>query len=128
MKGYTMLIILLLAVTGPAMAQEQRLFNLKEIQEFRADEAMVKTIIDRPAVRVRPHFLEPGQNRPRHGHDSDEIVILLEGKLAWVVDGKRFSLRAGDLMLIPEGAFAEVRNDGDTRATFIAVLTKKVAR
>lgn len=127
MKAGLMLITLVLALTHLALAQEPQVFNLKEIEEFKA-EGYGKTIIERPAVRVRPHFLLPGQNRPRHGHESDEVVICTQGKVTFVVDGKRFPLKVGDLLLIPEGAFAEVVNDGDTPAVFVAVLTRKPAR
>lgn len=54
MKAAPFLMALVVALTALAMAQEARVFNLKQIQEFKADDAVVKTIIDRPALRVRP--------------------------------------------------------------------------
>jgi mannose-6-phosphate isomerase-like protein (cupin superfamily) len=54
--------------------------------------------------------LETGQSTERHYHaKSEEIYFVLEGRGDMEVDGERCAIGAGDAVLIPPGAWHEVR-------------------
>jgi quercetin dioxygenase-like cupin family protein len=41
---------------------------------------------------------------PKHSHPHEQIVNMLEGRYELVVDGEKFVLDAGDVLVIPGGA------------------------
>jgi mannose-6-phosphate isomerase-like protein (cupin superfamily) len=54
--------------------------------------------------------LRPGQATERHYHrESEEFYYLLEGSGEMEIDGARSSVRAGDAILIPPGAWHQIR-------------------
>jgi quercetin dioxygenase-like cupin family protein len=44
---------------------------------------------------------EPGAEAPRHVHEEEQIVIVLEGELVFDLDGDVRTLRKGDVAVIP---------------------------
>lgn len=44
---------------------------------------------------------EPGAEAPRHVHEEEQIVIVLEGELTFDLDGDVKVLRKGDVAVIP---------------------------
>jgi len=63
--------------------------------------------------------LEAGQATQRHYHaTSEEIYFLLEGSGEMEVDGERAHVEAGDAVLIPPGAWHQIRAD-DARLRFL---------
>ncbi len=54
--------------------------------------------------------LDPGQTTQRHYHRrSEEIYFVLEGEGEMEVEGDRRTLTVGDAVLIPPGAWHEIR-------------------
>jgi quercetin dioxygenase-like cupin family protein len=43
----------------------------------------------------------PGAEAPRHVHEEEQIVIVLEGELVFDLDGEVRTLRKGDVAVIP---------------------------
>jgi mannose-6-phosphate isomerase-like protein (cupin superfamily) len=65
-------------------------------------------------------WLEPGQATQRHYHArSEEIYVLLDGAGEMEVDGERRRVEPGDAILIPAGAWHEIRADGSTPLRFL---------
>jgi mannose-6-phosphate isomerase-like protein (cupin superfamily) len=56
--------------------------------------------------------LQPGQATHRHYHAaSEEIYFLLEGSGEMEVDGEQAHVEVGDAILIPPGAWHQIRAD-----------------
>jgi mannose-6-phosphate isomerase-like protein (cupin superfamily) len=54
--------------------------------------------------------LEPGQATQRHYHgESEEIYFVLEGSGELELDGEHRTVAVGDAILIPPGAWHEIR-------------------
>jgi mannose-6-phosphate isomerase-like protein (cupin superfamily) len=54
--------------------------------------------------------LAPGQTTQRHYHaETEEIYFVLEGRGEMEVDGSRRELGVGEAVLIPPGAWHEIR-------------------
>lgn len=52
---------------------------------------------------------QPHTTAPRHAHEEEQIVIVLEGEFEFEIDGQSRTLRAGDVAVVPpwvpHGAF-----------------------
>ena len=60
--------------------------------------------------------LPPGQATQRHYHaESEEIYYILEGTAEMELDGARSTVAPGDAILIPPGAWHQIRADGVLR-------------
>jgi quercetin dioxygenase-like cupin family protein len=46
------------------------------------------------------HF-EPGAQAPRHVHEEEQIVIILDGEMIFDLDGEVRTMRKGDVAVIP---------------------------
>jgi len=44
---------------------------------------------------------EPGSTAPRHVHEEEQIVIVLEGELTFDLDGDVRTMRKGDVAVVP---------------------------
>lgn len=63
--------------------------------------------------------LDPGATSPGHSHDREEVVALLEGTLEVVLDGRRETMAARDVLIIPAGAAHQVANATAGTATML---------
>ena len=44
---------------------------------------------------------EPGAEAPRHVHEEEQIVIILDGEMTFNIDGDERTMRKGDVAVIP---------------------------
>jgi quercetin dioxygenase-like cupin family protein len=78
------------------------------------------SVAGREVVQVRVD-IEPGVVAPRHNHPGEEIVYVLEGTLEYRLDGQApATLKAGDVLFIPNGVIHEVKNVGTAKASELA--------
>jgi oxalate decarboxylase/phosphoglucose isomerase-like protein (cupin superfamily) len=78
---------------------------------------------DDPAVSMMHVVLLPGQGHERHNHpDSDEILYFLSGEGDQMVDdGEPFTVRPGQAVFIPKGAFHSTINRGWEPMAILAI-------
>lgn len=85
-----------------------------------ADGSTIREIVGHDAAQnqtLAEATLAPGQATERHYHGvTEEIYFVLEGSGEMEVDGQRATVRAGDAVVIPTGAWHEIRaTDGQLR-------------
>ena len=73
----------------------------------------------REVIQVRVD-LEPGVAFPSHTHPGEEIIYVLEGTWAYVIDGKPVTARAGDVLFVPARTIHSAKNVGTGNATELA--------
>ena len=61
----------------------------------------------------------PGQRWEDFVHNTDELVLVLEGKLEFEINGEISHPRTGEEIYIPAGAVHSVRNIGKTTARWL---------
>lgn len=67
--------------------------------------------------------IDPGQSVGVHAHGPDaEVYYMLKGRLTATDNGTESWLEEGDVMLTGDGGTHSVRNDGDQKATLMAVV------
>ena len=67
-----------------------------------------------------------GQATRGHSHvGQEEVYFFVKGTGMMMVDEQKFRVNAGDIILIPDGAFHRVINDGEQNLVFNCVFDGK---
>ena len=94
-----------------------------EHAEWRADKMGKATLFQSPRVLVGLNAFEPGQEHALHAHAGmDKVYQVLEGNGVFLLKDRELPMRAGDLLVAPEGVPHGVRNTGQNRLLVIAIL------
>ena len=73
----------------------------------------------REVIQVRVD-LEPGVAFPSHTHPGEEIIYVLEGTWAYVIDGKPVTAKTGDVLFVPARTIHSAKNVGTGNAAELA--------
>ncbi len=66
---------------------------------------------------------EPGQEHRLHAHRGmDKLYHVLEGSGLFLLEGRELAMRAGEMLVAPEGVPHGIRNDSEERLLVLAVL------
>ncbi len=89
-----------------------------------APEKMGKaTLFSSPRLLVGLNAFEPGQAHALHAHAGmDKVYHVLAGDGVFLLDGRELPMRAGDLLVAPDGVPHGVRNTSTSRLVVLAVL------
>lgn len=81
------------------------------------------TIYESPHMLVGVNAFEPGQTHALHAHAGmDKVYHVLSGEGVFLVEDRELPMRAGDLLVAPEGVPHGVRNTGTARLVVLLVL------
>ena len=81
------------------------------------------TIFESPRLLVGLNAFEPGQEHALHAHaGQDKVYQVIEGEGLFLLDGRELPMRAGDLLIAPDGVPHGIRNTSDARLLVLAVL------
>lgn len=90
---------------------------------YRADKMGKSTIFSSPRLLVGVNAFEPGQAHALHTHAGmDKVYYVLEGEGLFLIEGAELPMRAGDMLVAPDGVAHGVRNSGPDRLAVLAVL------
>jgi mannose-6-phosphate isomerase-like protein (cupin superfamily) len=100
--------------------------SLEEAEAFTtADGSTIRELLGLPTAPVRNQSLaeatlEPGQATERHYHaETEEIYYVVEGAGEMELDGERRPVGIGDAVLIPPGAWHQIRASGEGQLRFL---------
>ena len=72
---------------------------------------------------VSKTVLHPGKETGGHNHSGqEEVYIFTNGKGSMVVGSKTYNVKIGDIVLIPDGDFHKVWNEGDEDLNFVCIF------
>ena len=77
------------------------------------------SVAGREVLQARVDF-EPGAYFPRHRHPGEEVIYVLAGTIEYEIDGKLVTVKAGDVLFVPDGVVHAARNVGTDRAAELA--------
>ena len=98
------------------IASAQLPANIKRIDLMKED----LSVLGREVVQVRVD-IPAGVTAPRHNHPGEELVYVIEGALEYRLDGRPpVTLKAGEVLFIPNGTPHEVKNVGSANAAELA--------
>lgn len=75
-----------------------------------------------PNFSMRHFTVEPGGHTPRHQHDYEHEVYLLNGSARLEHEGRMHEIRAGDVVYIEPNALHQFVNTGDRPLEFICLV------
>ena len=91
--------------------------------EWRADRMGKTTLFASSHVLVGLNAFEPGQAHALHAHAGmDKVYHVLVGAGLFLLDGAELPMKAGDLLVAPEGVPHGVRNTGASRLLVLTIL------
>ena len=81
------------------------------------------TIFESSRLLVGLNAFEPGQKHALHAHaGQDKVYLVLDGDGLFLLEGRELPMKAGDLLVAPEGIAHGVRNSGNRRLLVLAML------
>jgi mannose-6-phosphate isomerase-like protein (cupin superfamily) len=81
------------------------------------------TLFESPRLLVGLNAFEPGQEHALHAHaGQDKVYHVIEGEGLFLLQGRTLAMKAGDLLVAPEGVSHGVRNTGKIRLLVLAIL------
>jgi quercetin dioxygenase-like cupin family protein len=87
------------------------------------------TIFESPRLLVGLNAFEPGQEHGLHAHAGmDKVYHVIEGEGLFLLQGRDLPMRAGDLLVAPDGVPHGVRNTSRDRLLVLAILAPSPAR
>lgn len=90
---------------------------------YSTDKMGKATLFQSPRLLVGLNALEPGQSHALHAHAGmDKVYSVVEGEGVFLLEGRDLPMRAGDLLVAPEGVPHGVRNTGTARLLVLAIL------
>src|SRR5262245_40421283 len=91
--------------------------------QWRADKMGKSTLFESTRLLVGLNAFEPGQSHDLHAHAGmDKMYYVLEGDGLFLLEGRALPMRAGDLLVAPDGVPHGVSNPGQRRLLVLAVL------
>ena len=77
------------------------------------------SIKGREVLQARVDFA-PGSSFPRHKHPGEEIIYVITGSLEYEVADKWVTVKAGEVLFVPDGVVHAARNTGKEPAAELA--------
>ena len=94
-----------------------------EHAEWRAEKMGKATLFQSPRLLVGLNTFEPGQEHALHAHAGmDKVYHVLEGDGVFLLKDRELPMKAGELLVAPEGVPHGVRNTGKGRLLVLLVL------
>ena len=82
-----------------------------------------RTLFESARLLVGLNAFEPGQSHALHAHAGmDKVYSVIEGEGVFLLENRELPMRAGDLLVAPEGVPHGVRNTGTGRLLVLAIL------
>jgi quercetin dioxygenase-like cupin family protein len=90
---------------------------------FAADRMGKATLFRSARILVGLNSFEPGQEHPLHAHSGmDKVYHVLSGQGCFLLEDREISMRAGQMLIAPEGVAHGIRNDAEERLIVLAIL------
>lgn len=90
---------------------------------FSSEKMGKATLFQSERLLVGLNSFEPGQEHALHAHaNMDKVYHVLEGTGRFLLEGQEHVMRAGELLVAPEGVPHGIRNDSEARLVVLAIL------
>src|SRR5262245_11286810 len=90
---------------------------------WRADKMGKSTLFESPRLIAGLNAFEPGQSHALHAHAGmDKLSLVVEGEGVFLLEGSELPMKAGDMLVAPDGVPHGVANRGAARLLVMAIL------
>ena len=106
-----------------------RVIKPASLAQWRSDAMGKTTIYQSSHLLVGLNAFEPGQSHQLHAHAGmDKVYLVLEGEGLFLLEGETLPMRAGDLLVAPDGVPHGVDNNSGARLLVMAMLAPAPAQ
>ena len=106
--------------TGGGTGQPPVIRNLSEIDRSDGPARRVLGADDGAVNYVMAYRgLDPGSTAPKHAHAGEHLGFVIEGTCILQVDGQDYTVRQGDVALVPPNSEHEWRSNSDAKAAWL---------
>ena len=84
-----------------ARSKEPEAVQLVDLVTYQAGSIVSREIVSRPTGTVTLFAFDAGQGLSEHQAPFDAMVSVLDGQAEIMISGKRYLLRAGDMIIMP---------------------------
>ena len=96
------------------MPPHATLFRWEDLPLDKVTEMVARKAIVGTEQQLVQSYLKKGALVPLHVHEREQLIYVLQGALAVVVDGRDITAREGDVLLVPAGAPHQAEAIDDT--------------
>jgi quercetin dioxygenase-like cupin family protein len=90
---------------------------------YAGDKMGKRTLYSSSRLLVGLNAFEPGQTHALHSHAGmDKVYSVVEGEGVFLLEERELPMRAGDLLIAPDGVPHGVKNTGTKRLLVLAIL------
>jgi mannose-6-phosphate isomerase-like protein (cupin superfamily) len=90
---------------------------------YEPDKMGKSTLFQSSRLLVGLNAFEPGQAHALHAHTNmDKVYSVVEGEGVFLLEDRELPMKAGDLLVAPEGVPHGIRNTGAQRLLVLAIL------
>ena len=94
-----------------------------EHARFSPDKMGKATLFESPRLLVGLNAFEPGQAHALHAHaGQDKVYLVIAGEGVFLLEGQQLPMRAGELLVAPEGVPHGIQNTSEDRLIVLAIL------
>lgn len=94
-----------------------------DFANWQADRMGKSTLFESSRMLVGLNAFEAGQSHALHAHHGmDKMYFVVDGAGLFLLEGKELPMKAGDVLVAPDGVPHGVRNEGPGRLLVLAVL------
>jgi len=98
-------------------------FRPEEHAIFAAEKMGKATLFRSERILVGLNCFESGQEHALHAHSGmDKVYHVISGQGCFLLEDREISMRAGQMLIAPEGVAHGIRNDADERLIVLAIL------
>ncbi len=90
---------------------------------YRSEKMGKATLFQSERMMVGLNAFEVGQEHKLHAHpDMDKVYYVVSGHGLFLLEGRELDMRAGEMLVAPQGVAHGIRNNSDDRLLVMAVL------
>ena len=105
------------------MTNDALVLHPHEHAEWRPDKMGKSTLFESQRLMVGLNAFEPGQSHRLHAHAGmDKLYYVIDGEGLFLLEGSEKPMRAGDMLVAPDGVPHGVRNSSSARLLVMVVL------
>jgi len=78
-----------------------QLYQWDQVEKEQLSPTFARQVINGETITVARVYLRKGCSVPEHSHHNEQISIMEEGALKFVIDGQEKMVRAGEVLRIP---------------------------
>lgn len=83
------------------IGNEARAFTLKDLAAYQEHSVVSREIVRKPAGTMTVFAFAAGEGLSEHTAPFDAAVYLLEGEAQITIDGEPFSVKGGEMIIMP---------------------------